>query len=224
MMTRVERVRGTARDFHARELPGDGGRHLWWFEIDRPALVLGSTQPDTIVNLDACEQQGVEVVRRRSGGGAVLLWPQEVLWLDVIIGRGDVAWDDDVGRAMWWVGDVWADALVELGVGLVGGAVPEVHRGGLVSTPWSRQVCFAGLGPGEVTLGQRKMVGISQRRSRGVARFQCALYRRWRPELMIELLTPPTPTVEELDVVAVSDLAWDDVVNAVTPGFTHSRR
>lgn len=216
----MERLSGTARDFHARDLPDDGSRHLWWFEVDRPALVLGSTQPDALVNVQACDRHGVEVVRRRSGGGAVLLWPNEVLWLDVIIGRDDVRWDDDIGRAMWWVGEVWADALGHLGVRASGGGVPEVHRAGLVDTQWSRQVCFAGLGPGEVTLGHRKLVGISQRRSRGVARFQCALYRRWRPEMMIELLTPPTPGVDDLDVVAVTDVAWDDVVRAVTEGFT----
>jgi lipoate-protein ligase A len=220
-MTSVERVRGAAAEFHARDLPTDGGRHLWWCEVDRPALVLGSTQSEAIVNLEACERHGVEVVRRRSGGGAVLLWPTEVLWLDVVIGGGDPRWDDDVGRAMWWVGDAWADALGAVGVGGLGGLGPQVHHGALVTTPWSRQVCFAGLGPGEVTLGERKLVGISQRRSRGVARFQCALYRRWRPELMIELLAPPTPAVHDLDVVAVVEVAWDTVIDAVTERFRH---
>jgi lipoate-protein ligase A len=219
-MTQVERVAGPAAHFHARDLPDDGKRHVWWFDVDGPALVLGSTQTDEVVNRDACERHGVDVVRRRSGGGAVLLWPNEVLWLDVIIGRDDPQWDDDVGRAMWWIGQVWADALGELGVGAPDGSVPQVHRGGLVNTPWSRQVCFAGLGPGEVTLGGQKLVGVSQRRSRGVARFQCAIYRAWRPELMIELLAPPTPTVEDLDVVAVVDKAWDDVIDAVTQRFT----
>ncbi|MHB1781359.1 MAG: hypothetical protein ACYCTE_01515, partial [Acidimicrobiales bacterium] len=44
-----------------------------------------------------------------------------------------------------------------------------VHRGGLVRNRWSRSVCFAGLGPGEVTSDGRKLVGISQRRDRGGA-------------------------------------------------------
>lgn len=215
-MNSVERVRGSATDFHGRELPTDGQRHLWWFEVATPALVLGSTQSVEVVDHQACRRHGVEVVRRRSGGGAVLLVPDEVVWLDVIVGRDDPMWDDDVGRAMWWVGEAWADALGHLGVADEGGIRPTVHRGGMVTTEWSRLVCFAGLGPGEVTLGGRKLVGISQRRSRGVARFQCALYRRWTPEHLVELLMPPRPDVASMDVVAVSDVSVDALVAAVT--------
>ena len=42
---------------------------------------------------------GVEVVRRRSGGGAVLLLPGEFVWLDLVIPAGDPLWLDDVGQA-----------------------------------------------------------------------------------------------------------------------------
>lgn len=213
-MTRVERIRGSAAAFHGRDLPEEPGRHLWWFEVDAPAVVLGSTQPDTTVDHDACERVGLQVVRRRSGGGAVLLLPDEVIWLDVIIDRSDPCWDDDVGRAMWWIGEAWAQALIELGLGATNPL--EVHRGGLVSTPWSRQVCFAGLGPGEVTLDGRKIVGISQRRTRGRARFQCAVYRRWRPEVLVDVLAPPRPDLSELDVVGVVDRPVDAVIAAVT--------
>lgn len=221
-MTRIERIRGSAAAFHERELPPEPGRHLWWFEVDRPALVLGSSQPEATVDHAACDAVGVQVVRRRSGGGAVLLLPDEVIWLDVIIDRNDAHWDDDVGRAMWWIGEAWVQAFTELGVGVdgvdgVSGVSPlGVHRGGLISNPWSRLVCFAGLGPGEVTLNGRKLVGISQRRTRGVARFQCAVYRTWRPEVLLRVLTPPLPDVHELDGVEVIDLPVDAVIAAVT--------
>ena len=40
----------------------------------------------TAIDLDvACAAPGVEVVRRRSGGGAVLLVPGEVVWFDVVV-------------------------------------------------------------------------------------------------------------------------------------------
>jgi lipoate-protein ligase A len=48
-------------------------------------------------------------------------------------------------------------------------------------------VCFAGLGPGEVSVNGRKVVGISQRRSRQGARFQCAALLEWRPQEMVDL-------------------------------------
>ena len=166
----MEHHRGSARLFHEREVPAPATRSVWVHEVDRPAVVLGSTQDAAVVEHAAAEMAGAEVVRRRSGGGAVLLVPGDVLWVDVVVPAADVLWDHDVGRAVWWLGDAWAAAL---------GAGAEVHRGSLVVTPWSRLVCFAGLGPGEVTRDGRKLVGISQRRTRHAARFQCALYARW---------------------------------------------
>ena len=99
-----------AADFHALEVASPIGRTVWVAEPTAPALVLGSAQPDTDVRTDA----GIEVVRRRSGGGAVLVVPGDVLWVDVIIPAGDELWDDDVGRASHWLGDLWATALGEL--------------------------------------------------------------------------------------------------------------
>jgi lipoate-protein ligase A len=175
---RVERSTGSATTFHARPLPEVVRRAVHVLDVDRPALVLGSTQRGDVVDRDACGAAGVEVVRRRSGGGAVLLAPREVVWVDVEVPRGDDLWDDDVGRAVWWLGERWAAA--------VGG---DVHRGGLERGRWGDLVCFAGLGPGEVTTAAgAKVVGISQRRTRAGARFQCAVPLRWDPAALASLL------------------------------------
>lgn len=162
-------------------------RTLTWWTIDRPALVLGSAQESSVVDHDAAAAAGVELARRASGGGAVLLVPDEVLWCDLVVPAGDPRADLDVVRAARWVGDAWVDALRALGVGA--GALVR-HEGGLVRSRWSDLVCFAGVGPGEVLLGGRKVVGISQRRSRHGARFQIAVLRRWRPALMAQLIAP----------------------------------
>ena len=125
------------------------------------------------------ETAGIDVVRRRSGGGAVHLEPGGTLWVDVVVPRGDDVWDDDVGRATFWLGEAWAIAV---------GAGAAVHRGPMVRTEWSDLVCFAGLGPGEVTIDDRKVVGISQRRTREAARFQCVAYERWDPRPLAQHL------------------------------------
>jgi lipoate-protein ligase A len=153
--------------------------------------VLGSAQPWEVADADACARAGVEIVRRRSGGGAVLLDPGAVLWVDLLIPRDDPLWDDDVGRASHWVGATWAKALTALGVDAV------VHTGALVRTAWSPLVCFAGLGPGELVVGDRKVLGVSQRRSRHAARFQCALLGSWDPGRLLGLL--PLAEAERAD-------------------------
>lgn len=141
------------------------------------AVVLGSTQPASVL------VSGTPAVRRRSGGGAVLMEPGGLVWVDVFVPAGDPLWEADVGRAFAWLGDAWAGAI---------GADATVHAGPLVTTPWSRLVCFAGLGPGEVTVADAKVVGMAQRRTRAGALFQCAALREWRPErLVVRLALDP---------------------------------
>ncbi len=169
--------------------------------------MLGSTQPASVVRPGA----DIEVVRRRSGGGAVLLVPGEVLWVDVVVPRHDALWDDDVGRATHWLGELWVRALAGCGV-----AGASVHTGAMVCRPWSKLVCFAGLGPGEVSIGERKAVGISQRRTRVGARFQCALYHRWDPAALVAVLADPRPSADELaGSVAEIDVPLADVQAAL---------
>ncbi|HEX4903649.1 MAG TPA: hypothetical protein VFV42_12605, partial [Acidimicrobiales bacterium] len=61
----------------------------------------------------------------------------------------------------------------------------------LACGPLGGTVCFAGRGPGEVLLGEAKVVGISQRRTRAGARFQCAVPVRWDPAPLAAVLAGP---------------------------------
>ncbi len=136
------------------------------------AIVLGSSQDAALVDAVRASGAGSAVVRRCSGGGAVYVEPGAQVWIDVFVPAGDPLLVADVGRSAWWLGELWADACAHVagadagGCGRRGRGAYSVHRGGLVASPWSRVACFAGLGPGEVTVGGRKLVGISQRRDR----------------------------------------------------------
>lgn len=213
----VEHHRASAADLHAMTVPADGRRRVWVLEPTGPAVVLGSTQRDDAVDRRAAASAGVDVVRRRSGGGAVWVAPGDPVWVDVVVPRGDPLWDDDVGRAFLPLGRAWQAALAALGV------AGRVHDGPLVSGPWSDLVCFAGRGPGEVFAGAGpvqewggKLVGMSQRRTRAGARFQCALPRSWTAEPLRSLLRPEPP-VGALDGcgAGVGALAADDLVAAL---------
>ncbi len=211
---RVDRVEGTAAEFHGRERPRLSARHVFVHQVREPALVLGSTQAREVVDDDAVTAAGVAVVRRRSGGGAVLVEPGGVVWVDVVVPTDDPLWDHDVGRAFTWVGRTWATAL-----GAVGVPGAEVHQGGLVSTPWSGLVCFGGLGPGEVTVGGATVVGLAQRRTRAGAWFQGAALLRWAPGDLLDLvrLDPPTRAEAQADLArraAPLAVTADDLVAA----------
>lgn len=179
----VERWRGSPAELHARALPQSlSETTAWVFALERPALVLGSSQHDGVADTERARARGIEVVRRRSGGGAVLLVPGDCLWVDVLLLRNDHRWVDDVGFSAHWLGNAWCRSLAKLGV------VGALHRGRLERTGWGPLVCFGALGPGEVTVGGRKVVGISQRRTRDVARFQCLVHRQWDPQPLVDLL------------------------------------
>jgi len=113
------------------------------------------------------------VVHRRSGGGVVVLKPDDHVWIDVTVPRRHALWVDDVERATWWLGNVWRDELQQVDPA----GEWSVHREKLVADPAERSVCFAAVGPGEVVNGVRKVVGISQRRTKDAARFQCTVFR-----------------------------------------------
>ncbi len=203
---RIQEVAGDVGEFHARPLP-DAERVATFFRAHAPTLVLGSSQREGSVNFDAAVRQGIDVVRRRSGGGGVLLWPDEFVWLDLEIPSNDELWSDDVGKAMWWVGELWRTALADHEPSA------NVYHGRLRRTTWSTDVCFAGSGPGEVLVNDSKLVGVSQRRTRSAARFQTMVHLRWRPDVVASLVAQ-SPSAQELAPLVKTCSASTDVIRA----------
>ena len=129
------------------------------------AVVLGSSQPESVADADRCREAGLDVLRRRSGGGAVLVRPGGQLWVDVFVPRGDDRFDDDVLASFAFLGSAWCEALADSLPG-AGASLSVASGRSAPATTWSKVLCFAGLGAGEVSVEGRKVVGISQRRDR----------------------------------------------------------
>ncbi len=180
----VVRAKGDARGFHSHGVPAGAQRSVRLLEVTGSALALGSSQSIDDVDLEAAKRLDVDVFNRQSGGGAVLLDPAAQVWIDVVIGRSDPLWQDDVSLASQWLAEVWVTALRSVGI------EGDVHQGTMVTNALSPVVCFAGLAAGEVTVGGAKVVGISQRRTRAGARFQCSVPLQWDAERHAELLAP----------------------------------
>ena len=161
-------------EFHAMSHPGR--REVWlhcWDVHAQGALVLGSSQTEDAVDAEALKKRRLGLLRRQSGGGAVLVVPEALVWIDVFIPKDDSMWEADVTKSALWLGEVWQATLAEFGISA------EVHQGPYQPGEWGNLVCFAGRAPGEVFVDGKKSIGISQRRTRQGARFQTALARRW---------------------------------------------
>ena len=171
----IEHRRGPVTELFALDDPPRGTTRLArLYTVERPGLVLGSTQKAAAADGRRAASAGVEVLRRRSGGGAVLLWPERQVWVDFFLAPTDPLWHDDVTLATGWVGRLWTSVVARFST-----AGCSAHTGRLVADRWGRLVCFAGMGPGEVFVSGRKVVGVSQRRSRDQVRIQTAA--RLRP-------------------------------------------
>ncbi|HET9223066.1 MAG TPA: ligase [Roseiflexaceae bacterium] len=159
---------------------------LRWYGMSPPALIVGSSQRLDEIDHAACASAGLRIHRRRSGGGAVL--SADMLMLDLVLPRAHPLYMDDVTESYRWIGEVWAMALRDLGVDASVTSVGAARADSQALDPLVRRVCFGGLSPYEVVVGQRKLVGLAQvRRRRGVL-YQVGIYLRWAPQRTAALL------------------------------------
>lgn len=192
------------------ETSTDGHARLRWYLPTDSAIVLGRGQrPADFVALP----DGANVCQRPTGGGAVLM-DDDLLSLDVVLPAGHPWLDgDDLAAVFERVGAAWVDALVALGcdaeaVVMHRGAATARRLGPEAQRPLA-EICYASLGRGEVTVGGRKVVGLSQRRRRLGALVQCGLLRRWAPQPLIAALAAEHTS----DRVLSAAVGLDDVLS-----------
>lgn len=132
--------------------------------------------------------------------------PATSAWVDVFVPTGDPLWHADVGKAFHWLGRTLAAAFADVGV------PASMHPGPYEAGPSDGLLCFASLGPGEVVVDGRKLVGISQRRTREGSRFQCITYERFE-------LGPLASVVDAATAARALDRAigWADLGLAASP-------
>lgn len=130
----------------------------------RPCLSLGCIQPASDLDLAACERESLPIIRRASGGTAVL--HEAALAYSLVLPLGHFLAPGDVVESYRRLGPPVLAALGRLGIEgrLVEPA--EADRGGR-GQGLGAVACFVGLAPFEVLVGGRKLVGNSQLRRRG---------------------------------------------------------
>lgn len=174
---------GPASNIHANPMRYADQRTARFVNVTRSALVLGSSQDPNEIDRESLIRKGVELVIRKSGGGAVFLSPNGQLWVDIAIPKGDKYFRCDVSESFEIIGEIFLQALSDLGTEDL-----QMHAGRLLGSEIAKKVCFAGLGPGEITFEGAKVVGISQRRTSLGSVFQCTVYVRYPFAELLELM------------------------------------
>ena len=141
-------------------LAGQAPLTVRFFGWAPPTVSLGYGQPlDARVDRDACVRLGLGLVRRPSGGSAILHEsPDRELTYSVVARGGDFPGAEDVLETYRVLGAGLVAGLARLGVEAQ--VVPRV-RGAATQTP---AFCFARTGAYEIAVGGRKLVGSAQRR------------------------------------------------------------
>jgi lipoyl(octanoyl) transferase len=124
-----------------------------------PCLSLGRNQPLADVDLAACRAAGIDVVRRPSGGQAIL--HTDELTYSVVLLQNDPRSEGGVLEAYRRISGGLLVGLEALGVA----AIQAVGQRGdsHAKTP----ICFEAPSDYEITVGGRKLVGSAQWRSQG---------------------------------------------------------
>lgn len=126
-----------------------------------PAVSLGYSQPAHDVNVDACRRLGYDLVRRPTGGRAIL-HDHEVTY-SVVIREDLVPGDSSVLASYRWISSGLLEGLKLLGVEAHLGP-SGARRGGDLRT--SKAACFAYAARGDAVHEGRKVMGSSQVRRR----------------------------------------------------------
>jgi len=134
-----------------------------------PAVSIGYAQrADSEVDLGRCQHAGIDVVRRFTGGRAVLHWNE--LTYSVICNDGQSEISGSIEESHRRIGECLAEGMRLLGIDV------ELERGrssggdahaGHPDAESSHSPCFSSTARWEVKSGGRKLIGSAQRRIRG---------------------------------------------------------
>jgi lipoyl(octanoyl) transferase len=138
---------------------GERPATLRFYGWSPPCISLGLGQPDEILDLDAVGAAGLDVVRRPTGGQA-LLHDRELTY-SVVASQQDPVVGGTLMQSYHAISEALLAGLTELGISGEGAPCEPRPASGL--TP----VCFASASAEEVLVGGRKLLASAQWRSRG---------------------------------------------------------
>ncbi len=180
-----------------------------------PAISLGLLQPFEAINETACRQLGFEIVRRPSGGGAVL-HQHEITYAVVVDGKL-CPYGSSVLSTYRWLAEGLKAGLKRLGVDI------SLSPPSQSTSPATKSFCFARLTDADLSVNGRKLGGAAQARKRNFLLQHGSIPLQLDMEA-IERIFGSTDRgqftwVEE---VLGRDIALDEFAEALVQGFSEA--
>jgi lipoate-protein ligase A len=199
-------------------LAGGGPPTVRFFGWRPPTVSLGHGQPlDDAIDLDVAGRLGIGLVRRPTGGSAILHEsPRAEVTYSVVARRGDFPGADDLLQTYRIVAAGLAAGLARLG------AVVDVAGAGRDRRGGAPAFCFARTGSHEIAARGRKLVGSAQRRQGGAFLQHGSILLDADPtrlRAVFPRLGEPLATVTTLAEVLGRSVGFDETVAAVAAGL-----
>ena len=203
----------------AREAPPTVRLYGW----SPPTMTLGRGQPYEDADLTALRRHGIVLVRRMTGGPAVL--NRDELTFLVVVTVGEVRILGSVAESYRGVSEALLHALRQLGVRGAEASGREENTNRSQSASRSL-VCFEIPSVYEITVGSRKLVGSSQMRVRdGVLQHGSIPLTGDIADISRFLKARPDPArirsrAVSLEAVVGRYVTWEEVADAVVAAFS----
>jgi len=158
-------VAGTEQTWNAQQLAQPVLKPTWrLWAYRKPSVVLGCSQRALLS--EARKSDGIELLIRSSGGGAVLTGPW-MLGLSVALPLNHSLLQLSPGASYRWLGELLAATLRRAGIAAL--AMPCDSSGLRRSAGELSWACFGGVSAWEVVVRDRKIAGLAQvRRRQGI--------------------------------------------------------
>lgn len=179
---------------------GDSPPVLRLYRWQPACLSLGFAQPYTAADAAFCSREGVDVVRRPTGGRAVLHHLE--LTYSVVAPLDGKPFSGDLQAAYQRICRALVSGLRRVGVAAELAGSPE---GGLIR-PTEAIPCFVGPATGEVVAGGRKLVGSAMRRLGGAILQHGSIPEEWDGRLQAGCLGLSDDSTLRAAVVTVHEV------------------
>ena len=199
-------------------LAGTSPPTLRFFAWRPPTISVGYGQPlDRRLDLEAARRLGIGLVRRATGGSAILHeGPDLELTYSLVAGARDFPGADDLLRSYRFIGEALAAGLRRLGAPV---SVVPVQPSDPATMP---AFCFARTGSWEIEVDGRKLVGSAQRRQgAGFLQHGSVMLGAVRERLTRVFPLEPDPLggMTTLEAVLGRRPAFAEVAEALAGGF-----
>ena len=160
------------------------------------SMILGAGQRAEEIDLAACQAYGTALLRRISGGTAVL-HDETTISFQLTLPTAHPFVSDDIHVNYRRMAELIVAVLMKLGIESTWTPLEEARNDrppdGLAP------ICFSSLAPYEITAHGRKLVGLAQVKRGGATALQGMVYRSFQPAKTVRLLPRGPRSPEELE-------------------------